>query len=124
MYDRGTYAGTSPIPSAVDAGTTEKRGCWCGPDIPQWISNRLAEKEHPAQAYRLCLGQLSLTRAYPAERVNSSCRLANSERLPRLKQIKSLLETNRDFVPWDSDQHPLLEFPQEHENIRGPRHCH
>lgn len=82
------------------------------------------QKAHPEQAYRLCLGLLSLTREYPAERVNGSCRLANSEGLNRLKQIKSILKTNRDLVPRDSDQHPSPELPQEHENIRGPRHFH
>ncbi|EGL7120382.1 hypothetical protein IMT85_004305 [Salmonella enterica] len=45
----------------------------------------MTEKAHPEQAYRLCLGLLSLTREYPTERVNSSCRLANSEGLTRLK---------------------------------------
>lgn len=95
-----------------------------GPDTLQWISDRLAEKAHPEQAYRLCLGLLSLTREYPAERVNGSCQLANSEGLNRLKQIKSILKTNRDLVPRDSDQHPSPELPQEHENIRGPRHFH
>ncbi|EIZ2110726.1 hypothetical protein MOQ95_005457 [Salmonella enterica] len=82
-------------------GRLKKWAADVGPDTLQWISDRLAEKAHPEQAYRLCLGLLSLT---------------------RLKQIKSILKTNRDLVPRDSDQHPSLELPQEHENIRGPRH--
>lgn len=89
-----------------------------------WVSGRLAEKTHPEQAYRLCLGLLSLTREYPSERVNNSCRLANGEGLTRLKQIKSILKNNRDLVPADRDLHPSQELPQEHENIRGPRHFH
>lgn len=95
-----------------------------GPDTLTWISERLAEKAHPEQAYRLCLGLLGLTREYPSERVNNSCRLANAEGLTRLKQIKSILKNNRDLVPADSDLHPSQELPQEHENIRGPRHFH
>ncbi|MHA0273248.1 IS21 family transposase [Enterobacter ludwigii] len=95
-----------------------------GGDTLQWISDRLAEKAHPEQAYRLCLGLLNLTREYPSERVNNSCRLANREGLSRLKQIKSILRSNRDLVPPDSDSHPSQELPQEHENIRGPRHFH
>jgi hypothetical protein len=39
-----------------------------GSDTFTWVSERLAEKAHPEQAYRLCLGLLSLTREYPSER--------------------------------------------------------
>ncbi|RAP69421.1 putative transposase, partial [Candidatus Erwinia dacicola] len=74
-----------------------------GPDTLTWVSERLAEKAHLEQAYRLCLGLLSLTREYPSERVNNSCRLANTEGLNRLKQIKSILKNNRDLVPADGD---------------------
>ena len=34
-----------------------------GPDTLRWVSDRLAEKAHPEQAYRLCLGLLNLTRS-------------------------------------------------------------
>lgn len=89
-----------------------------------WVSARLDERAHPEQAYRLCLGLLSLTREYPDERVNDCCRLANREGLTRLKQLKSVLKSNRDRVPPDSTAQPSQELPQEHENIRGPRHFH
>lgn len=107
--------------------TPERLKSWAagvGSDTFTWVSGRLAEKAHPEQAYRLCLGLLSLTREYPSERVNNSCRLANAEGLTRLKQIKSILKNNRDLVPADKDLHPSQELPQEHENIRGPRHFH
>ena len=107
--------------------TPERLKSWAagvGSDTLAWVSGRLAEKAHPEQAYRLCLGLLSLTREYPSERVNNSCRLANAEGLTRLKQIKSILKNNRDLVPADRDLHPSQELPQEHENIRGPRHFH
>ncbi|RAY95964.1 IS21 family transposase [Enterobacter cloacae] len=83
-----------------------------GPDTLTWISERLAEKAHPEQAYRLCLGLLSLTREYPSERVNNSCRLANAEGLAQLKQIKSILKTT---ATW---------FRRTKICIRGPRHFH
>lgn len=103
--------------------TPERLKSWAasvGPDTFTWVSEHLAEKAHPEQAYRLCLGLLSLTREYPSERVNNSCRLANIE--TRLKLIKSIPKNNRDLVPTDKDLHPSRELPQEHENIRGPRH--
>ena len=108
----------------MDAGPPESWAASVGPDVLKWVIDRLDERTHPEQAYRLCLGLLSLTREYPAERINSCCRLANSEGLTRLKQLKSVLKSNRDRVPSGSDIQPSQELPQEHENIRGPRHFH
>ena len=93
-----------------------------GPDTLRWVSDRLGEKAHPEQAYRLCLGLLNLSRDYPRERLNTSCRIANREGLVRLKQIKSILQSNRDRLP---EQLGLpVELPQDHANIRGPRSFH
>ena len=93
-----------------------------GPDTLRRVSGRLAEKEHPEQAYRLCLGLLNLTRSYPPERVNGCCQLANREGLNRLKQLKSVLASNRDQLPEQPSF--TLELPQSHDNIRGPNHFH
>ena len=93
-----------------------------GPDTLTWVSDRLAEREHPEQAYRVCLGLLSLTREYPNQRLNAGCRIANREGLNRLKHIKAILRSNRDKLP---EQLPLnAELPQHHENIRGPKSFH
>jgi len=93
-----------------------------GPDTLQWVAQRLQEKAHPEQAYRVCLGLLNLSREYPANRLNASCRLANREGLIRLKQIRSILRSNRDQLQQDL---PLVvDLPQDHENIRGPHDFH
>jgi len=93
-----------------------------GPDTLKWVTARLSERQHPEQAYRVCLGLLSLSREYPAQRLNASCRIANREGLTRLKQIKAILQSNRDKLP---EQLPLgTELPQHHENIRGPNSFH
>lgn len=90
-----------------------------GPDTLAWVSARLAAREHPEQAYRVCLGLLNLTREYPSQRVNAGCRIANREGLNRLKHIKAILQSNRDKLP---EQLSLnAELPQHHENIRGPK---
>ena len=39
-----------------------------GPSTLCWVSERLEEKAHAEQAYRLCLGLLSLSREYPPSR--------------------------------------------------------
>jgi transposase len=93
-----------------------------GPDTLIWVSGRLDEREHPEQAYRVCLGLLNLSKGYPSPRLNASCRLANREGLNRLKHIKAILQSNRDTLP---EQLPLhAELPQYHENIRGPKSFH
>lgn len=93
-----------------------------GAEVLTWVSDRLTAKDHPEQAYRLCLGLLSLSREYPPHRLNTACRIANREALTRLKQIKSLLHSNRDLLPEQLDLQ--VELPQDHANIRGPHHFH
>ncbi len=88
-----------------------------GPDTRQWVDAQLTIKEHPEQAYRICLGLLSLSKDYPACRLNSACRLANAEGLMRLKQIRSVLKSNRDQLQTQLDLESNL--PQSHENVRG-----
>ncbi|HIJ31690.1 MAG TPA: IS21 family transposase, partial [Gammaproteobacteria bacterium] len=53
---------------------------------------------------------------------NSACQIANREGLDRLKQIKSILKSNRDQLPEQLDL--SVELPQDHDNVRGPNHFH
>jgi len=93
-----------------------------GPEVLRWVDTQLKTKAHPEQAYRVCLGLLSLSREYPTQRLEAACRIANREGLMRLKQIKSILSSNRDRLP---EQLSLVtELPQDHENIRGPHNFH
>ena len=93
-----------------------------GPEVLIWVDHQLNVKAHPEQAYRVCLGLLALSREYPARRVDAACRIANREGLHRLKQIKSLLRSNRDQLP--EQLSITTELPQDHENIRGPNDFH
>lgn len=105
--------------------TPERFKSWAaqvGEDTLIWISQRMLEKQHPEQAYRLCLGLLSLTKQFPNERLNGACRLANQQSLTRLKQIKAILQNKQDQLP---EQLPLnVSLPQQHENIRGAQCYH
>ncbi len=93
-----------------------------GPDIQTWVSDQLEQRAHPEQAYRVCLGLLNLSKQYPATRLNAACRIANQAGLVRLKQVKTILKSNRDQLP---EQLSLAaELPQDHENVRGPHHFH
>jgi len=70
-----------------------------GVETKRWVQYQLDSKDHPEQAYRLCLGLLNLSRQYPPSRLDAACRIANKESLFRLKQIKSILKSNRDQLP-------------------------
>lgn len=93
-----------------------------GINTEQWIQRQFDLKDHPEQAYKLCLGLLNLSRVYPSSRLDTACKIANKEGLNRLKQIKSILKSNQDQLPEQLDL--AVELPQDHENIRGPHHFH
>ena len=93
-----------------------------GPQTLNWVTLQLDTRAHPEQAYRVCLGLLNLSREYPHERLDAACRIANREGLLRLKQIKSILRSNRDQLPEQLTLETTL--PQDHENIRGPTKFH
>ena len=94
-----------------------------GPDTHSWVEAQLKIKDHPEQAYRICLGLLNLSREYPSVRLNTACRIANREGLMRLRQIKSMLKSNRDQLP-EEQLELVVDLPQDHENIRGPHNFH
>jgi transposase len=105
--------------------TPERLKNWArdiGPDVLVWVDTQLKSKAHPEQAYRVCLGLLSLSREYPAQRLDTACKIASHQGLFRLKHIKSILQSNRDQLPEQLDLQ--VELPQEHENIRGPHNFH
>lgn len=93
-----------------------------GPDTRAWVTAQLEGRQHPEQAYKVCLGLLNLSKQYPASRLNAACRIATGAGLYRLKQIKAILKSHRDQLP---EQLSLAaELPQDHENIRGPHNFH
>ena len=105
--------------------TPERLTRWAdkiGPEVKRWVGRQLAIKDHPEQAYRVCLGLLNLGKKYPVDRLNSACRIANTYDLVRLAQVRSILKSNRDQLP---EQLSLtVELPQDHSNIRGPNNFH
>lgn len=93
-----------------------------GPEVLVWVDHQLASRDHPEQAYRVCLGLLNLSRDYPVARLNAACKIANREGLIQLKQVKSILQSHRDQLP--GQRGLQTELPQDHENIRGPHNFH
>jgi transposase len=94
-----------------------------GDEVLLWVKTVLNQRQHPEQAYRVCLGLLNLSRSYPAERLNKACAIANKNSLYRLQHIKDILSSNQDQLLTElNEAKPNL--PQTHENIRGPESFH
>lgn len=94
-----------------------------GDEVLLWVKTVLNQREHPEQAYRVCLGLLSLSRKYPAQRLNRACLIANKNSLYKLKHIKDILLSNQDQRVPDPKE-SVSNLPQSHENIRGPESFH
>ena len=93
-----------------------------GSEVELWVKDQLSSRKHPEQAYRACLGLLSLSRQYPNDRLNNACKVANHQSLRRLKQIKSILNAHLDKLPVLTAEQRSL--PQDHSNVRGPQSFH
>jgi transposase len=94
-----------------------------GPEVEKWVQTQLKRKDHPEQAYRVCLGLLNLARQYPEDRLNNACAIANQHALYRLTHIKNILKTNQDKQPIQRDIADIV-LPQDHDNLRGPGSFH
>lgn len=132
-HARKYYPGMTTIPEHMPQRhqkhlqwTPERLLNWAqsiGEEVAIWVRSVLEQKDHPEQAYRVCLGLLSLSKSYDDCRLNNACITANHKKLYRLKQIKNILKSNRDkLIGKDKKQLNLL--PQNHENIRGPESFH
>jgi len=55
-------------------------------------------------------------------RLDKALKIANTQRLYRLKQIKSILQSIRNQLPQQLDID--IQLSQAHENIRGPKDFH
>jgi transposase len=97
----------------------ERITCWAasvGPFVEKMIAQILKAKKHPEQAYRICLGIISLEKKYGPIRVNNACARALSYGLLSYKSVKNILEKGLDSVKKESYEEMTLPV---HANIRG-----
>jgi transposase len=85
-----------------------------GEEVARVIEKVLDSRKHPEQAFKVCLGILSLSRKYGAERLQKACRKADRFGTYSFKRIESMLK-----VALEEEKHPELELIPAHENIRG-----
>jgi transposase len=81
----------------------------------------LAERPHPEQGFRSCLGILRLGKRYGDARLEAACRRALHVRARSYRHVESILKNGLDRVAMDDEQTRL---PLSHENVRGRDYYH
>ena len=87
-----------------------------GPQTGRFIQGALAARVHPQQAFRTCLGVLSLSKSYGDQRVEGACARALDCGIASYKGLKNILDAKLDQAP--TEEAPTLPLPG-HANIRG-----
>ena len=77
----------------------------------------MAEKPHPEQGYRSCMGLIGLGRRYGNERLEAAAQRAIHLQAHSYRSVKSILERGLDRQS-GIESAPLAP-PVEHPNIRG-----
>ena len=85
-----------------------------GDDVKLVIEYVLSQRQHPEQAYKVCMGILGLGKKYTPSRLNKACRIAINFERYSYRGIKNILENKMDDYKPDHCQ-PL----PEHQNLRG-----
>jgi transposase len=94
-----------------------------GPATGQLVEAILADRPHPEQGYRSCLGILRLAKRYGSERLEAACARALLVHARSYRHVESILKNGLDRVT------PLAKPSQAtitvlHENIRGADYYH
>lgn len=87
----------------------------------QCVTQMLQSKEHPEQAYRACLGLLSLSRKYGVDRLEKACARALQLHSLRVKTVRNILENGLEQQPLTAPADTSL---PAHDNLRGAHHYH
>jgi transposase len=92
-----------------------------GQDTQAFFQQIFEYKAHPQQAYKACMGILSLRKGFSDQRINAACKRADYFQNYTYKAIKNILEKGLDKVDYlphaKTDDHPQLGL--DHPNIRG-----
>jgi len=92
-----------------------------GPQTRNVIEAALNARRHPQQAYRTCLGILSLAKGYGKDRLEAASGRALASGICSYRGIKNILDAGLDQVPLEK---PVSKQLDSHTNIRGPSYYH
>ncbi len=91
-----------------------------GDEVSLVIKNILTSRKHPEQAFKACMGVLSLAKKYGDDRLNRICKQANHFGTSSLKQIQNMIKLDIE----QESQQQLIPIIPDHENIRGAGYYH
>jgi transposase len=88
-----------------------------GPATGRVVAGILAQRPHPEQGYRACLGLMRLGRLHGADRLDAACARAERLRSYRYRTVAHILIHQQDRLPLEepTPARPVL----THENVRG-----
>lgn len=92
-----------------------------GPSVTAFCEMIMADRPHPEQGFRTCLGILALARSYDANRLDAACQRGLTIRARSVTSIKSILQSGLDRAFLDD---PVEGSPLQHANIRGQGYYH
>jgi transposase len=92
-----------------------------GPQTAALVEAILADRPHPEQGYRSCLGILRLVKRYGLDRVEAACARAGTVAARSYRHVDSILKHGLDQVPATPATPPAAR-PLVHEHVRGPQY--
>ncbi len=96
-----------------------------GPKTRQLAEAILAERRHPEQGYRSCLGILRLGKRYGQERLEAAAARAVAVQARSYRHVESILKNGLDWLPSPAEPTEAEgATPVTHENIRGGGYYH
>jgi transposase len=93
-----------------------------GPQTARLVEAIIAERRHPEQGYRSCLGILRLSKKYGAERLEAACTRAVAVGARSYRHVDSILKNGLDRTPLPTET--TTTKTATHENVRGRDYYH
>ncbi|MEA2106571.1 MAG: IS21 family transposase, partial [Bacteroidota bacterium] len=91
-----------------------------GPEVQEFVTALLDSRKHPEQAYKSCMGLLSLAKKHEPDDFIKACKKALALNCLQYKFVKNVLQ-NKAFDMSGEEQMELFRI-SEHENLRGKGH--
>ncbi len=92
-----------------------------GPSTAALFEAIMADRPHPEQGFRTCLGILALERTYGQARIEAACQRAGVIKARSVSSVRSILQTGLDRAFLEPQPEPE---PLRHGNIRGRTYFH
>jgi transposase len=93
-----------------------------GPQTAALVEAILAERPHPEQGYRSCLGILRLAKGYGGDRVEAACARAGAAHARSYRHVDAILKHGLDRLPLAAEAPAPLTLVPAHEHLRGPEY--